>query len=176
MAGANSATKIGDGTNNAAIKAASTAAVATDPALVVTFSPNTGLPSSTNSIGVVRVGDTSVSSTLGGYTTFHTLVSAATTNATSVKATPGTIAFLSLSNTSATPKYFKLCNTAAAPTPGTTSPSFNIMIPSTSTIQLTYVVGHRCTSGISYMVTGGSALLDTTAVAAGDVLVNIGYS
>jgi hypothetical protein len=37
FAGANSATKIGDGTNNAAIKAASTAAAATDPAAVVSF-------------------------------------------------------------------------------------------------------------------------------------------
>jgi hypothetical protein len=37
IAGANSATKIGDGTNNAAIKAASTAAAATDPALVVSI-------------------------------------------------------------------------------------------------------------------------------------------
>lgn len=43
MAGANSATKVGDGTNNAAIKAASTAAAATDPALTVTLSPNSAL-------------------------------------------------------------------------------------------------------------------------------------
>src|SRR5437870_534359 len=34
------AIKVGDGTNNAAIKAASTAPVATDPALVVAISPN----------------------------------------------------------------------------------------------------------------------------------------
>lgn len=37
MAGANSATKIGDGTNNATIKAASTAAATADPALVVSM-------------------------------------------------------------------------------------------------------------------------------------------
>lgn len=36
-----SAIKVGDGTNNAAIKAASTAPAATDPALVVAISPNT---------------------------------------------------------------------------------------------------------------------------------------
>lgn len=40
FAGANSATRIGDGTNNAAVKAASTAAAATDPAVVVSLSPN----------------------------------------------------------------------------------------------------------------------------------------
>lgn len=43
MAGANSATKVGDGTNNAAIKAASTAAVAADPSLVVALHPSSPL-------------------------------------------------------------------------------------------------------------------------------------
>ena len=57
FAGANSATKIGDGTNNAAIKAASTAAGSTDPALVVAISPNNtvGLSAGTNNIGDVDV-------------------------------------------------------------------------------------------------------------------------
>ena len=45
--------KITDGTNTSAVKAASTAAVATDPALVVTFSPNTALPTGANVIGAV---------------------------------------------------------------------------------------------------------------------------
>lgn len=43
MAGANSATKVGDGTNNAAIKAASTAAAAADPSLVVALHPSSPL-------------------------------------------------------------------------------------------------------------------------------------
>ena len=41
--------KITDGTNTSAVKAASTAAVATDPSLVVAFSPNSPLPTGTNS-------------------------------------------------------------------------------------------------------------------------------
>lgn len=45
--------KITDGTNVGAVKAASTAALATDPAQVITFSPNTGLPTGTNSIGSI---------------------------------------------------------------------------------------------------------------------------
>jgi hypothetical protein len=40
----NQTTKINDGTNTAAVKAASTAPVATDPALVVTISPNSTIP------------------------------------------------------------------------------------------------------------------------------------
>lgn len=39
----NQTSKINDGTNTAAVKAASTAAIATDPALVVTLSPNNGV-------------------------------------------------------------------------------------------------------------------------------------
>ena len=49
--------KVTDGTNVAAVKAASTAAVATNPALVVAISPN-------NSLGIV-VNDTTTSGTLG---------------------------------------------------------------------------------------------------------------
>jgi hypothetical protein len=48
--------KVTDGTNTSAVKAASTAAVATDPSLVVAFSPNSPLPTGTNSIGTVNQG------------------------------------------------------------------------------------------------------------------------
>jgi len=48
--------KVTDGTNTAAVKAASTAAVATDPALVVTIGPNTALPTGSNTIGIVNQG------------------------------------------------------------------------------------------------------------------------
>jgi hypothetical protein len=48
--------KITDGTNTAAVKAASTAAVATDPSLVVGFSPNSPLPTGANTIGIVNQG------------------------------------------------------------------------------------------------------------------------
>jgi len=45
-----------DGTNTAAVKAASTAAVATDPAGVVALSPNSPLPAGTNTLGKVDQG------------------------------------------------------------------------------------------------------------------------
>jgi hypothetical protein len=34
----------------------------------------------------------------------------------------------------------------------------------------------RLVGGISYAITGGSALLDTTSVAAGEVIVNLSYT
>jgi hypothetical protein len=48
---------ITDGTNGpAAVTAASTAAIATDPSLVVSLSPNNGLPAGANTIGIVNQG------------------------------------------------------------------------------------------------------------------------
>lgn len=47
--------KVTDGTNTSAVKAASTAAIATDPSLVVAFSPNSPLPAGSAAIGSVSV-------------------------------------------------------------------------------------------------------------------------
>lgn len=58
--------KITDGTNVAAVKAASTAALAADPSLVIAFSPNSPLPPGTAIIGKVELDDgsgNSISST-----------------------------------------------------------------------------------------------------------------
>jgi len=46
-------TKITDGTNTAAVKASSIAATASDPSLVVALSPNSPLPTGTNTIGAL---------------------------------------------------------------------------------------------------------------------------
>jgi hypothetical protein len=46
--------RVTDGTNTAAVKAGSAAAVAADPALVVSLSPNSPLPTGTNNIGSVN--------------------------------------------------------------------------------------------------------------------------
>jgi hypothetical protein len=108
---------------------------------------------------------------------FHTLVSSASTNATSVTNGATNIQTLVLSNTTLTWKYFKLFNKASAPTVGTDTPIWNIGIPPNSTIDVSNTfAGNRLLSGIAYAITGGSALLDTTAVSAGDVLVNLSRS
>lgn len=49
--------KVTDGTNSAAVKAASTAALAADPSLVVALSPNSPVPTGTNTIGSVKLTD-----------------------------------------------------------------------------------------------------------------------
>lgn len=56
--------KVTDGTNVQAVKAASTAAGATDPSAVVALSPNSPLPAGTNNVGTVDVKDSSGNSLL----------------------------------------------------------------------------------------------------------------
>lgn len=59
--------RITDGTNTAAVKAASTAVVASDPAVAVSFSPNSALPTGDNTIGRTKITDgTSVAAIASG--------------------------------------------------------------------------------------------------------------
>lgn len=116
-------------------------------------------------------------STSYGASTLHQLISAATTNATSVKTAVGLINEITLSNTTESPKYFKLYNKASAPTVGTDTPVRTVLIPANSTIQVSGgVYGIRLTSGIAYAITGAAAVADTTAVAAGNVIVGMSYA
>jgi len=87
---------ISDGTNSAAVKAASTAAVATDPALVVAVSPN----------NTVSVSNATV--TIAEYTTALTAGTASTifTSKTNRK-------YLAVQNTSQYPMYLRIDGTAA---------------------------------------------------------------
>lgn len=112
-----------------------------------------------------------------GFATLHSLVSAATTNATSVKAGGGVIGTLILTNTSATWAYFKLVNKASAPTVGTDTAVINIGVaPNTTQDCSTAFAGLRLNTGIAYYVSGGASLTDNTALlAAGTFLVNMTY-
>lgn len=111
-----------------------------------------------------------------GFVSYHTLVSAATTNATSVKASSGNIGSLYLTNTTASTKFFKIFNKASAPTVGTDTPVLQVPIPPSTSINFeTSYAGLRLSTGIAYAITGAAALLDNTAVSAGDVLVNMTY-
>jgi hypothetical protein len=112
-----------------------------------------------------------------GYTTYHTLISAATTNATNVKASAVAITVIRLTNTTITTKYFKIFNLAVAPTMGTSTPILNYAIEPNSSQNIDFgTYPMRLATGFSYAITGGQALLDTTAVGAGDVVVNVAYA
>lgn len=119
--------------------------------------------------------------TSGGLTTYH-LQSAATTNASNVKSSPGQLYGVQATNKSTTSAaYVRLFNKASAPTVGTDTPVKTITLPAASSaIQPTVVIfqqpiGIVFPTGIAFAITGGSADLDATAVAAGDVILEIDF-
>lgn len=91
LTGGTQRSKVTDGINNAAVKAASTAAVATDPALVVALSPNNTVPASiagnvtvvqptgTNLHSVIDSGIVTVSQATG--TNLHSVIDSGTVTA-----------------------------------------------------------------------------------------------
>lgn len=116
-------------------------------------------------------------STSVGASSAHHLISAATTNATSVKASVGVINDIQVSNASASPRYFKLYNKASAPTVGTDTPVKTILVPAGDTVALSFAPhGLRLTSGIAYALTTGIAVADVAAVGASEMAVNIAYT
>lgn len=106
------------------------------------------------------------------------LLSAASTNATSLKASAGSIFWLYATNTNAAARFLKLYNKASAPTVGTDTPIHTFLIPGNAAgagFSLPVDAGIDFSTGIAYAVTTGYADADTGAVAAGEVILNGGY-
>lgn len=102
--------------------------------------------------------------------------SAATTNATSVKNTAGSVFSITASNTGAGAAFLKLYNKASAPTVGTDVPVLTIPIPAGSVQNIMFgTAGHRFTTGIALAITNLAADNDTAAVAAAQVKVLTAY-
>lgn len=140
----------------------------------VTANIGTGaLAAGTNAIGDVGL---QVRANATGAATTAKINAAASTNATSVKATAGRLLGYSLSNTTAAFKYVRLYNLATAPTVGTSVPVLVLPVPPNSHITGSFPVGLAFSTGIAYSITGASADLDNTAVAALDVLGGLFYA
>lgn len=102
--------------------------------------------------------------------------SAASTNATVVKASAGTLYGVAVSNTAASPRYVKFYNKATAPTVGTDVPLFTIQVAAGATLPVSFgAVGHRFATGIGLAITANAADTDTTAVGASEVKVATSY-
>ncbi|MDP3848633.1 MAG: hypothetical protein Q8R10_19615 [Pseudomonas sp.] len=163
------------------IKAASVAAVAADTAVVVAISPNNVLRAGDGTsvakvqLASVRPALADLSQTVSlsgnlGITTTLTHNSAATTNATIVKASAGTMVSLNASNIGAASAALKLHNKASPPTVGTDVPVLTIIIPPGATVSLDFgVLGRVFTTGIAFAITNLAADSDATAIAAGQV-------
>lgn len=177
--------KVTDGTNTAAVKAASTAPVATDPALVVAISPNSvnanGQKTMANSAPVVIASDQSALSNLPTLTAAaNTLTSsrvnaANSTNATSLKASAGNIGCIDVFNVAAYNVFLKLYNKASAPTVGTDTPVWTIPVAAGGGFSREFARGKSFATGIAYAITKLQADSDTTVVAAGDLTGSIDW-
>lgn len=115
--------------------------------------------------------------TTGGVTPNKT-ISAATTNSKNIKASAGMIYFIHTSNINAAVRYLKLYDKATAPTVGTDVPVWTLAIPGNAAgagFVMPIPVGLVFTTGIGIGITTGSADADVGAVAASDIIVNIGF-
>jgi hypothetical protein len=177
------------GAQSGTIKAASTAPLATDPALVVAISPNgqnsNGQAAMSGSLPVVIASNqtaipvsgavsSSPKSTSNG-TTSSRVVSAASTNATNLKTSAGTIAQVDLFNVAAYDVFLKFYNKASAPTVGTDTPVWTIPIKTGTGYSNGFIFGKYFSTGISFAITKLQADSDTTVIAAGDVTGSIDW-
>lgn len=112
--------------------------------------------------------------TSGGLSDFH-LISAATTNATSLKASAGQVYGYDIGNNGASDAYVKFYNKASAPTVGTDTVTRTVYIPKGSRVELGSSNGIAFSTGIAFSITGGMADNDTTAVGAAQVSVAVSY-
>jgi len=118
---------------------------------------------------------TSLSAVNAGGCTPGKLISAATTNATAVKTSPGQLYWIYVTNTNAAIRWLKLYNKASAPTVGTDVPTLTLGIPGNTagaggTVSIT--IGIQFTTGIALATTTGDADANSGAVAADEMVIN----
>jgi hypothetical protein len=130
------------------------------------------LPASTNQIGDVGI---QYRATATGAATIKHLISAATTNLTSTKASAGRLIGWKIANTNAAYRYVKMHNTAGAPTAGS-GVVMTIAVPPNSSVSDHYEGGIGFSTGIAFSTVTGSADADTAAVGAGDLIIDLFYA
>ena len=111
--------------------------------------------------------------TTGGLTTYH-LVSAGSTNASSVKASAGQLYGWYIYNSNAAARKVAFHNTAGTPTAGA-SVFFSLVIPPSSGANVFSTIGMAFSTGIGITTVTGLADSDTAAVAANDLIINLFY-
>jgi hypothetical protein len=114
--------------------------------------------------------------------TARLLSAAASTNATSVKASAGNLHKIVGTQVNAAARYLKLYNKASAPTVGSDTPVWTFYLPPTAVGGGLFTLDFGTqplyfSTGIAYALTTAAADADTGALTAGDVIaMNIAYS
>jgi hypothetical protein len=157
----------------------------------LTVDVGTALPAGTNNIGDVdilsiaagtnTIGDVGVKPRTSGGLTIGPAsgakqISAASTNATSVKASAGQLFGWYIYNDGASEVYFKIYDKASAPTVGTDVPDLVLAIPASSAANAFSEIGIAFGTGIATAITTAAADADTGSVAANQVVSNLFYA
>lgn len=150
------------------------ATAAKQPALGTAGSPSTDVLTVQGSSSGTPLPTTQTPATSGGYSTSR-LLSAASTNATSVKASAGQVYGFYLFNSAAYTVFLKIYNKASAPTVGTDTPFMTIPVPAGGGAVADWDGGVALGTGIAFAITKLVADSDTTAVALNDLVVNLFY-
>lgn len=149
-----------------------------NPVAVNVLLSTSPVPSPGYAVSAIQSGTWNIAATTTpvAVATVITINSAATTNATSSKASAGSLIGIACSNTGAAAAFVKLYNKASAPTVGTDVPVLTITVPASGTVQVDWgALGYRFSLGIALAITNLAADTDTTAVAASQVKVTGTY-
>lgn len=106
------------------------------------------------------------------------LIAAATTNATLVKAGAGSLVSLYVINVTTAVRYLKFYDLAKIPVAGQGTPTRRFAIPASTTgagFSLQPLVPMAFFNGIAFTLTAGQADNDATALTAGDVVLTLEY-
>lgn len=138
---------------------------ATGAAIDFTAASPVSINAGSNKIGSASI----VAQAAGSGATVSRVTSAATTNATSLKASAGSLVNIDLFNNAAYTVFLKFYNKASAPTVGTDTPVWTIPIPAGAGYSREFLQNKPFATGIAYAITKLQADSDATAVAAGDL-------
>jgi len=117
---------------------------------------------------------TVVSGATGGDSTFH-LVSAATTNATNIKASAGKVTGWYIYNSNASARKVNFYNASTTPVLGTTTLHSAIVIPGLAAANVSFPDGIDFGTGIGIATVTELTDAGNTAVALNDLIINIYY-
>lgn len=123
-------------------------------------------PGTTNAVAVTNSGFGQSAVATGGASVSR-VISAASTNATVVKGSAGSLYGVIATNTTATIYYLKFYNKATSPTVGTDTPVITIPLLAGQTVQAQFPTGIAFATGIGLALTGAGADNDSTNAATG---------
>jgi len=113
-----------------------------------------------------------------GYGLFHHALSAASTNATVLKSAPASIGLITvfhISGGGVDNKFVKIYNKATTPTASDT-PILTLVVHNNQTTAIVPSIPLFLSEGLSYRMTANYADSDNTAVAAGELAINLAYA